>query len=277
MIYNIIGNEIIVHNVNDFNAKHILECGQVFRYQQTNDGYKVFSKNLYSLLIIQAKSAIILSTEVDYFVRFFDLDRDYGDIKHKLSGYQNLKSAIEYGNGIRILKQDPIETIFQFILSANNNIPRIRSTIERISTKLGQDMCGYYAFPTLESLCRADVDLFKQAGAGYRAEYISRTARMINDGFSLDVCKMTSEEARAHLMQLPGVGPKVADCVLLFGYGRTDVFPTDVWINRVYCDLYDEHAKTRREASKRLALEFGELSGFVQQYLFYYKRGTISK
>jgi len=272
-MYGISNGQILIEDTTDFVPEHILGCGQTFRYIKTESGYKIFSKNLFCSLIYDNHRVIISSNQLGYFANYFDLGRDYRGIKSSLSGYQNLQEAISFGSGIRILNQDPQEMIFSFILSANNNIPRIRGIIDKLCDKFGEDMGGFRAFPTAKSLSEASLQQLMACGTGYRADYILQTARDIRDGFSLDLTGMDTQDAKKHLSLLKGVGGKVADCILLFGYHREDVFPTDVWIERVYEKYYAGCGDCSREQmSRRLAGLFGNLSGYAQQYLFYYIR-----
>lgn len=261
--------------MSDFNPKQILESGQMFRYHKTESGYKIFSKNLFCSLIYDNDHVIMSSNQPDYFCHYFDLRRDYGSIKQALSGYPNLTQALEFGKGIRILNQDPAETVFSFIVSANNNLPRIRQIIQKLCDKFGEDMGAYRAFPTASRLARASLSQLYEAGTGYRAEYILQAAGAIRDGFLQDLSKMDTQTARKHLMSLKGIGGKVADCILLFGYHREDVFPTDVWIARVYEKYYAHCGQcTREQMALELCKLFGNLSGYAQQYLFYHIRQT---
>lgn len=182
------------------------------------------------------------------------------------------RAAIDFGQGIRILQQDPFETLISFIISANNHIPRIKSIIERLSTALGDRCDGFNAFPTAKALSGKDADYYFKAGLGYRAPYIVETARAVKDGFDLDGLQtLSTDKARKELMTLKGVGPKVADCILLFGFGREDVFPVDTWIKKVY-NSYFGHEDNPAKIRKALTDKFGDLSGYAQQYLFFYKR-----
>lgn len=272
MLYSILNNKIEIEDLTEFNPGHIVECGQLFRYYKTETGYKIFSKNLFCGLIYDKTRVIIDSADAEYFVNYFDLNRNYSDIKLALSGYPNLKKAINYGGGVRILNQDPAETVISFIISANNNIPRIRQIIGRLCDALGEDMGGYRAFPTPEALAARDAAFYRSMGAGYRADYIVSAAKMISDGHLEGLEKLETPAARKKLLELPGVGPKVADCVLLFAYHRTDTFPTDVWIEKVYDSLFGGGNLSRSKKSEALLRYYGELSGYAQQYLFYYAR-----
>ncbi len=223
----------------------------------------------------------IMKTIADY----FDLKRDYEKIKERLKKIdQNMKTSIEYGKGIRILNQDLWETIISFIISANNNIPRIKGIIERLSKKYGNKIiwknAEYYTFPTPEQLKNVNVQEYRELGLGFRDKRIYETTQMIlNKKVDLDeLYKIQStKEVREKLLTLPGVGPKVADCILLFSsLKRFDVFPIDVWVRRVMNDLYiknEDETKVDKKQIEKIAQEkFGNLAGLAQQYLFYWRR-----
>ena len=181
-------------------------------------------------------------------------------------------AEMAFGQGLRILKQNPFETLISFIISANNHIPRIKSIIERLCFELGEKCDGFYAFPTPQRLAGQTVSFYEKCGLGYRASYIYETANEICNGFNLErLYDMPSKDAKTQLCALKGVGPKVADCILLFGYGKTDVFPVDTWIKKVYNTYFgaEDNPKIIRE---KLVEKYGDLSGYAQQYLFYYKR-----
>ncbi|MDR0855064.1 MAG: hypothetical protein LBN25_01710 [Christensenellaceae bacterium] len=288
MKYTIDGDKIFIPETEDFCPAQILECGQVFRYSRGDDGhYSVNAADKRCEIVVEKPNensqnillnplfgnVTIYSKECEFFRKYFDLDTDYSIIKKKLNENAALKEAVEFGKGIRILRQDRFETIISFIISANNNIKRIQKIIEGLCSGLGEDKNGYFAFPTVEKLAAQSVEYYRSRGLGYRAEYVLKTARAVAGGFDLDLSGLNSAEARKYISKLSGVGPKVADCILLFGYGITDVFPTDVWIERVYGDLFGDGINlTRLEKSKRLTDGFKELSGYAQQYLFYAKR-----
>ncbi|MBQ8178768.1 MAG: 8-oxoguanine DNA glycosylase [Clostridia bacterium] len=274
MNYEINSNNILIKDTQEFLPKHILDCGQVFRYLNCNSGHKVFSKNSFCGLIYIQGCVTIDSDNPLEWANYFDLNRDYGAIKADLSGcFGTLDRAIEFGHGIRILNQDPYEMILSFIISANNNIPRIKGIIERLCArsglKIGDDEFG---FPSVEALKGKGEDFYKELGAGYRASYLVKTVDAMLNGFNLDISAMDTDTARRHLMKLTGVGRKVADCILLFGYHRTDVFPVDVWTERVYDDLFGKGDLTPEQKANRLCSYFGPLSGYAQQYLYYYYR-----
>ena len=216
---------------------------------------------------------------------YFDLNRDYEKIKKQLENIDEyLKTSIEYGKGIRILNQDLWETIISFIISANNNIPRIKGIIERISQKYGNEIewngKKYYTFPTPEQLKDVTVQEFRNLGLGFRDIRLYETTQMIlNKEVDLENLRKNpnTQEVRNELLKLSGVGPKVADCILLFSdLKRFDVFPIDVWVRRVMNDLYikesDESKVSKTKIEKLAEEKFGDLKGLAQQYLFYWRR-----
>ena len=214
------------------------------------------------------------------------MDRNYDEIKKILRKIdKHMEESIVYGDGIRILNQDLWETIISFIISANNNIPRIKGIIERISKRFGNKIewngRNYYTFPTPEQLSKASVEDLRNLGLGFRDVRVFETTQMAVNG-EVDLKKLHAEKStqvvRDELLKLPGVGPKVADCILLFSsLKRFDVFPIDVWVRRVMNDLYihnDDENKVDKKLVLSLANEkFGDLCGIAQQYLFYWKRG----
>ena len=197
-----------------------------------------------------------------------------------------MANSIKYGSGIRILNQDLWETIISFIISANNNIPRIKGIINRISQKYGNEINwegrNYYTFPTPENLAKATVEELRGLGLGFRDVRVYETTHKILEK-QVDLEKMHEEKdtqkVRDELLSLSGVGPKVADCILLFStLKRFDVFPIDVWVRRVMNELYiknEDETKVNKKEIERLAKEkYGNLEGIAQQYLFYWKRDT---
>lgn len=257
-----------------FNIRDTLECGQVFRFKQLDGGaYAVFSQDKYAELGYNDKGLVEVRTEhKDYFWNYFDLDADYGAKVKRISAISPLmKQAADCGKGIRILNQDLTETVFSFIISANNNIKRIQLIIERICNKLGRDTPYGKAFPTVEAMASAPVELYTAIGAGYRDRYLHDTANALLyfDLSAFDL--MNSESARRQLLTFKGIGPKVADCILLFGLRKADVFPVDTWIKKVY-HQYFEQGHADNSISKYFCELFGDDAGLCQQYLFYWRR-----
>jgi len=282
--------EYILENQESFELKHIFDCGQCFRWNKQEDGSYtgIFKGNVLNVQKIDNKiifKGIVNGNIKEVVEDYFDLNRNYEILKSELSKIDKyLKSSIEYGYGIRILNQDLWETIISFIISANNNIPRIKGIIERISKKYGKEIEWkgekYYTFPTPKELKDATVQDFRELGLGFRDIRLYETTHMILDG-KFDIERVHKEidtlKVREQLLSLSGVGPKVADCILLFStLKRFDVFPIDVWVRRVMNELYikneDETKVDKKEIMKIANEKFGNIEGLAQQYLFYWKR-----
>jgi N-glycosylase/DNA lyase len=282
--------EYILENPNSFNLTHIFECGQCFRWDKEDDGsYIGVVKNA----VIKVKEEghnihFFGSDNIENFekliVDYFDLNTDYNEYKNKLSNIDEyLKESIEFGSGIRILNQDLWECIISFIISANNNIPRIKKIINKMSNSYGEkiefDGKNYYTFPDVEALSKATVQDLRNLGLGFRDKRIYNTTQMILNK-QVDLNKIENlddtNKMREELLKLDGVGPKVADCILLFALKRLDVFPIDVWVRRVMNDLYihneNEEKVNKKELQKLAEEKFLGISGIAQQYLFYWKR-----
>ena len=279
-----------VENLDSFELKDIFDCGQCFRWNEQEDGSYtgVFKGNALNVKKEGNKVTFkgICNGDIKEVVEdYFDLNRDYEKIKEHLSKIDdNMKKSIEYGKGIRILNQDLWETIISFIISANNNIPRIKGIIERLSKNYGKeiDYSGekYYTFPTTEELKDVSVEKYRELGLGFRDIRLYETTKMIlNREVDLDELRnnLNTMEVRDKLLTLSGVGPKVADCILLFSdLKRFEVFPIDVWVRRVMNDLYiknEDETKVNKKQIEKIAKEkFGNLAGLAQQYLFYWRR-----
>lgn len=264
---------IIIKKDADFDIKKILECGQIFRYVHTEKAYVVYSLDKKAEVFEYAEKVEIKTKEIKYFYNFFDLDTDYSKIVNKLLKDSALKGAINQGRGIRILKQDLVEMLFSFVISANNNIKRIQKIIFELCRRFGQNKGDYFAFPTLEKLQTMTLSDYESLGAGYRGKYLYNLSRQISIQKLQHLIKLSTREARKELISFSGIGPKVADCVLLFGMSRNDVFPVDTWMEKVYTDIFGKDDKTRPQMSERFIQRFGEFAGVAQQYLFYDKRG----
>lgn len=273
MIYTKENNRIIVNDLSDFNIEHILECGQVFTYYKENNEYVVLSADKCARIKPMQDCCIIETEHVDYFVNYFDLNTDYGAIKAKLAQIDFMHEAIRFGSGIRILKQDLIETFVGFIISANNHIKRIKYTMKMIREQFGQNMGTYQAFPSIEKLLTITKEQFSELGAGYRSAYLVSAIKSLSE-IDLNATKnLDTEQLKKLLLQIMGIGPKVADCILLFGYSRFNVFPIDTWTSKVYKDVFNND-NSRIKMREELVLMFNDLSGYAQQYLFYNKRNN---
>ena len=280
----------ILKNVKSFEPKHIFECGQCFRWNQEEDGSYtgVVGENVLNVKKEQDNiiiKGIFKDGIKDICNKYFNLNTNYESIKNKLSKIDdNLKISIEYGYGIRILKQDVWEALISFIISANNNIPRIKGIIEKLSKKYGKQLKwnnkNYYIFPTPEELSKASIKDLRLLGLGFRDARVYETTKMVKEKI-IDLEKLEKIEnvnlLREELLKFPGVGPKVADCIMLFSMKKYEVFPIDVWVKRVMTELYFDIDKEKSNISNKKILEFaekkfGKIAGLAQQYLFYWRR-----
>lgn len=277
MHYKIEGQNIIVTDAKTFDPEATLCCGQVFRFGKKEGVWYVISGDkIAKISSIAPKSYKIVTNDANFFVKYFDFKTNYDTIINRLSETAVLKPAISYGRGVRLLNQPLLETIISFIISANNNIPRIQKTINNICMHFGKNCGDYYAFPTLQELCTITQQDFVNLGCGYRAPYLVDTIHRIATDFDLDALyAQDTKTARESLLTLKGVGPKVADCILLFGLGRRDVFPVDTWIQKVYLEDFGGVMTNRKHITNFFVEKFGDLSGYAQQYVFYYKRKDI--
>lgn len=283
MKYNIIeeADKIILKDIEDFNPEHIFECGQAFRWKKEEDGsYTTIAFGKVVNVKKENKDIILAGTNLEDFNNvwydYFDLARDYGQIKRELSKDPILEEAIAFGEGIRILNQEPFEMIISFIISANNQIPRIKNSIELLSKQYGEKIRDdYYSFPTAEVLSQADpMDIREICRVGFRDVRIVQTSGLIHSGVINfeDIFSATRDEGKEILMTLPGVGPKVSDCILLFAFNKDEAFPVDVWVKRVMEHFYLKEETNVKLIGSHGARVFGKLAGFAQQYLFYYAR-----
>ena len=280
----------IIKNCNTFELKDIFECGQCFRFnKQEDESYTgVVENNVINVKKVDNEvhiKSVGQDNLEELVVNYFDLNRDYEQIKDKLSKIdENMQKSISYGKGIRILNQDLWETIISFIISANNNIPRIKGIIDRMSERYGKKIIfegkEYYTFPTIDELSKASVEDLRALGLGFRDVRVYETTKMIkNKEVDLEQLKNEKDFNKVSnvFLTLPGVGPKVADCILLFStLKRWEAFPIDVWVRRVMNELYiknPDETKVKKEEIEKIAYEkFGNLAGIAQQYLFYWKR-----
>lgn len=279
---NVRNRVLTVKGVRDFDLKHIFECGQCFRWIPCEEGsyHGIVSGKAVNVSYQEGILTIENTTEkdfVDLWYEYFDLGTDYSVIKAALSKDPILKEAIETGYGIRLLRQDFWETMISFIISSNNLIPRIMKIVETLSCAFGtriSEESNYCCFPEAAALSGATLEKVQQCRAGYRGKYIYETAqRMTRENITKEaLVKIDTESARKELMKFSGVGPKVADCILLYSGIKFDVFPTDVWVKRVMEELYMKEEATLKEIQLYAKTKFGDLAGYAQQYLFYHAR-----
>lgn len=215
-----------------FEPQATLECGQVFRYVKLGEqDYLIHAADKRARVFMKGDTTFVDSGDKEYFESYFDLKRDYGAVIERLSRFDELKDCLLTGHGIRILRQRLEETIISFIISANNNIPRIKGIIERLCEAYGSDMGEYRAFPLLEQLRDVTVQDYRALGCGFRDRYLSGTVeKLLGSDLLNEIKAADTPKAGKLLCSLSGVGQKVADCIMLFGMGRTDCYPVDTWI-----------------------------------------------
>lgn len=285
MIITYKNNNIILSEFKDFSLTDVFDCGQCFRWNRTDDGSYIGVANNKALRISEDNNSLIFhnTTREDFeniWHDYFDLDRDYEEIRSLLGADENLSGAFDFGSGIRILKQPLWECVVSFIISASNNIPRIKKIVELLCKNFGDEISymgnTYYSFPSPEKIALLSLSDLAVIRAGFRDKYILDAAgKFLTDPMlSEDYLKsISTKEAKDVLMRINGVGSKVADCVLLFGLGKYDSFPVDVWMKRIMEYLYfDKHEQSIKTISDFAESKFGNLSGFAQQYLFFYAR-----
>lgn len=302
----------IYEDVKDFNLDHIFDCGQCFRWSRQPDGsytgiamgkpvnvsLKEVPAGEGSGADVSAEPDACVSPRLDLVIdncsaddfekiwrSYLDLDRDYGAIKAALSESDEVMAkAISGGEGIRILRQELWETMVSFIISQNNNIPRIKGCIEKLARIFGEPAgeyggVEYYNVPSPEVMAGLTAEDLAPVRLGYRAPYLVETAKQVEAKGGMDVVAAelaatgTPEEACEYLRGFQGVGPKVASCIALFGLGCLEAFPIDVWVRRVMNRLYGIDEKDIKGMNAYAAEHFGANGGIAQQYLFYYIRG----
>lgn len=320
-------NKIILRleNIYDTRLEDIFENGQCFRWKALEnngkrnisyigiyneriyviketentclkEGKKDKSINLDVCIYLKGNEKINEENERKILSHYLDLERDYSKIKDNIIentkntiGALEVKQAIEYGEGIRILKQDIIETTISFIISANNNIPRIKKSVELLSKRYGEkieiddEMFGIdlrefkenmYTFPKINKLICLTEEDFKNVGTGFRAKRLVEAVKKIKEGFLKDTETLSDEELYEKLIQLDGVGPKVANCIMLFAYNRLDSFPIDVWVKRVMCEVFFKGEEEKNITNDMIIDIVKNIKdrGIMQQYLFYWRR-----
>lgn len=259
-MFEVNGNVIKVPR-GELDLAHTLECGQFFRYEKLQDEYKIESGSFGARAYEKGDSVFIETDSPAYFIRFFDLERDIERVRRELSHFEELKPMLESSKGLRILRQPLFETIITFVISANNNMPRIKNTVKKL--------CGMFGgeFPSPDKLKTVPIRQLESLGCGYRAAYIAYDAEFCADTDFLSRLEgVSSADAVKLLKTLKGVGPKVADCVALFALGRYDVCPVDTWIfNKLREGLENE-----QQVRARLCRRYGENAGYAQQVVFNY-------
>lgn len=276
--YEFKNGNIILTDASCLSLDLTLDCGQAFRWNKTEDGkWCSVVSGKYVELVQDAETETITfynTTEDDFktlWVPYFDLDRDYDTICTELRADENINKAIDEFYGIRILNQESWETLCSFIISQNNNIPRIKGIIDRLCENFGEPIeqdgkIVAYSFPTADRIATLEIDDLAPLRAGFRNKYIIDAARKVASG-EVDLEKIKTlplMEAEAELIKIKGVGTKVARCALLYGCGHIDAFPIDVWVKRIMAEMYPSGLPSCTEGVR----------GIAQQYLFHWRRNS---
>ena len=260
--------KIIIKNVSCFSLNQTLDCGQAFRWKEKENGHWYgFAYDKYAEIYIENGNIVIEHSkekDIPFWADYFDLKRDYEKIIESFKENEKLFSAATFGSGIRILNQNSWEALCSFIISQNNNIPRIKGIIERLCENFGTRQQKGFTFPTAQVLAKVSVDDLAVIRSGFRAKYIIDAAQKVASGeIDLEKLKdMDYESATKVLLTIKGVGPKVSDCAMLYGLSHTEAFPKDVWIKRALNEYFNgEMPKCAQNHA-----------GIAQQYIFYYIR-----
>lgn len=280
MIYKKYENTIVFPEVTSkdlYDLEKTFNCGQCFRWDIYEEGFRGFAGE-YSCYVYRENNDIIVKsfTDIDdyekfaeYMYHYLALDMDYANIKQEFSKDETMKKAIEFADGIHVLNQPFFETLITFIISQNNNIPRIKKIVDAMAQTYGTKVGEMYAFPTAQQLKDITIEEYNELRMGFRSKYVFDAVNKIISGeISEDEIKtMSYEDAKKYLMKIKGVGPKVADCVLLFSCEKYESFPKDVWINRALEQMFPDGIP---ECIKGL-------EGIAQQYIFHYARFNLEK
>lgn len=250
----------------------LIDSAQVFHWKEIDGLYIGHSEGRAVQLCAEADGFSLFGVQekdVSFWIHYFDLNRDYGELIRICGEYPVAQQAIGRLPGLRVLNQPAWEALIAFILSANNNVRRIRMLIDRLICSVGKN--GF--FPSPECLAKESETVLRSIGCGYRAPYLIRTADAICNGFPLErLASEPYEKAHAMLLTLPGVGDKVADCVQLFGLGHSQAFPVDVWVERLMKKWFMPETSSKKEIRRRAYDMFGEYAGLIQQSLFHCAR-----
>jgi len=263
-----------------FDLARSCECGQAFRWHRYENGFLGIVSGRAALLTQEKDTLTVFpcqKADIPFWFNYLDLERDYSRIERGIFEHPKMCSCVCGSCGIHVFRQDPFETLISFIISANNNVKRIMGTIEKLCILAGDPIETpfgiQYTFPTPAKLAECSEDKLRECGTGYRAPYIQKTAELIRDGFPLEALRdMPLAQARKEITRLPGVGPKVADCILLYSLGHDDAFPLDVWMKRVMRTMFFNGTEPPKSELEQVISGLGAEAGIIQQYLFHYAR-----
>jgi len=274
---------IILKGVVNFELDHIFECGQCFRWNKQSDGNYIGV--VYGKVIeIEKKETVVKIYNIneeefnDFWCDYFDLKRNYSLIKEKFQTDPLLEKSVKFGQGIRLLQQEPFELTISFIISSNNRIPMIKRAINNLSQKWGKKIEykgeTYFTFPTIVELEGASLEDIQSCGLGFRSKYVKNTVHEIyTEEVDLEFIKSQGDDiCHEKLQKLNGIGPKVSDCIMLFSMQKYSAFPVDVWVKRAMQFFYLAPDVSLPKIRIFARDKFGNLAGFAQQYLFYYAR-----
>ncbi len=263
-------NEVILYEAEYFNLDRTFTCGQAFRWVKDEYGFwQGIVKGKYLKAYQEGDTITLYTSKEDFYsvwYNYFDLGTNYEEICKLLSKDPVLNTALNFGKGIRVLNQEPFEALCSFIISQNNNIPRITGIIERLCENFGEKTPFGYAFPTPERIANSNLEELNILRSGFRAKYLLDAAKKVYSG-EIDLEKIKEQDidtARTELVKIYGVGKKVADCTMLFSMKKKEAFPEDVWIKRAVKVLF----------GGEFPRELDSVKGVAQQFLFYYARTT---
>lgn len=270
-------NKVIFENIKDYDLGQTFNCGQCFRWDAGSDGWRGFAGN-YPCAVNFAGDDLHVQCLADvedmvgfgqYMQHYLGLDMDYDKLKKQFSVDEVMKAAIDYAPGIRVLNQPFFETLITFIISRNNNIPRIKKIVDAMAATYGTPVGDMYAFPTARQLKDVTIEQYNELRMGFRSKYVYDAVQKVLAGEikEEEIKAMSYPDAQKYLMKIKGVGPKVADCVLLFSCEKYESFPKDVWINRALAQLFPQGLP---ECIKGM-------EGIAQQYIFHYARFNLEK
>lgn len=261
--------------VKNFSLKHTLECGQIFRFDKADSGYYVSHRARLFYVKQSGNNLFFKNTTKAFLTRFFRLEDNYSMIMKSISKDKHVRNAIKEYSGLRIIRQDPWECLISFICSSNSNIPKIKKNLTLMSSYFGKplrlDDFESYSFPEPGKLYH--LGKLKNNKVGYRAEFIKCANKSITYRELTALRKKDYEYAKQRLIQIKGIGDKIADCVTLFSLDKLNSFPVDVWVQRIMNELYFKNKKvSKQEIAEFGRLHFGEYAGYANQFLFYSRR-----
>ena len=263
---------------------HTLDSGQLFRYRKEGAGYRI-THGRFSFFVKGEECDDKSSRQIQFkgiskasFISFFRLDDDYEKIKEKINKDKTIAQALQKYNGLRLLRQDPWECTISFLCSSATNIPRIKRDIDNIAKVFGEEKEGIFLFPKVGEM--NNQKKIRGCGTGFRAKYIYEVNNTVTASFFKNLKKKSYEDAKAALMELPGIGPKVADCILLFSLDHLNAFPVDTWMEKVMLQHYNEQIKQQTKKQKTNADDirsfsqnyFSPYAGYAQQFLYHWVR-----